>query len=94
MYIEYRDIKSKRSSVSRFGFLIEDTDEVAERNGLKKLAVPKISYKTLDPVETGKLGLFQFMIGNVDYASNEGPEDDSCCHNTRLFMSRKRVIRG
>jgi hypothetical protein len=85
MTIEYKDSESKRWSVTRFSFLIEDVDDVAGRNGLKKLAVPKISYKTLDPVETGKLGLFQFMIGNVDYATNEGPKDGSCCHNTRLI---------
>jgi hypothetical protein len=83
--VEYVESEGRGSSFSRFGFLIEDVDDVARRNGLRKLAVPKISYKTLDPVETSKLGLFQFMIGNVDYAANEGPEDDSCCHNTRLI---------
>ena len=85
MFVEYLDSESKGFKTNRFSFLIEDIDDVAKRNGLKKLAVPKISYKTLDPVETSKLGLFQFMIGNVDYATNEGPEDDSCCHNTRLI---------
>ncbi|MGD9264597.1 MAG: hypothetical protein PVJ71_02340 [Lysobacterales bacterium] len=84
LMVEYRE-DTGRGSFSRFGFLIEDVDDVAKRNGLKKLAVPKISYKTLDPVETSKLGLFQFMIGNLDYATNEGPEDDACCHNTRLI---------
>ena len=85
MTIEYRDSDSKKWSLSRFSFLIEDIDDVAKRNDLKKLAVAKISYKTLDPVETSKLTLFQLMVGNVDYATNEGPEDDSCCHNTRLI---------
>lgn len=85
MFIEYRDSQSKRHSISRFSFLIEDLDDVAGRNGLKKLAVPKISYKTLDPGETSKLTLFQFMVGNLDYATNEGPEDDKCCHNTKLI---------
>lgn len=85
MMVEYRDSESKNYSIKRFSFLVEDLDDVAKRNELKKLAVAKISYKTLDPVETGKLGLFQFMIGNVDYATNEGPEDDSCCHNTKLI---------
>jgi len=85
MIVEYKDSQSKKSSVSRFSFLIEDVDDVAKRNGLKKLEIPQISYKTLDPVETSKLSLFQFMVGNVDFASNDGPEDDSCCHNTRLI---------
>lgn len=85
MTIEYRDSGSGREWATRFGFLIEDVDDVAARNGLKKLFVPKISYKTLDEVETSKLSLFQFMVGNVDFATNQGPEDDSCCHNTRLI---------
>ncbi len=85
MMIEYRESQGRGSPVSRFSFLIEDVDDVAKRNGLKKLAIPKISYKTLDPAEISNLTLFQFMVGNVDYATNEGPEDDSCCHNTRLI---------
>ena len=85
MTVEYQDTNSKKWSISRFSFLIEDIDDVAKRNDLEKLAVAKISYKTLDPVETSKLTLFQFMVGNVDYATNEGPEDDRCCHNTRLI---------
>ena len=85
MVIEYKDSQSRNFSISRFSFLIEDVDDVASRNGVKKLAIPQIHYKTLDPVETGKFSLFQFMIGNVDFSSNDGPEDDSCCHNTRLI---------
>jgi len=85
MIVEYKDSQSKNFSISRFSFLIEDVDDVARRNDLQKLAVPHISYKTLDPVEISKFALFQFMVGNVDYATNDGPEDDSCCHNTRLI---------
>jgi len=85
MIVEYKDSKSRKWSISRFSFLIEDLDDVAGRNELKKLSVPQIAYKTLDPVETSKLSLFQFMIGNVDYASNDGPEPDECCHNTKLI---------
>ncbi len=85
MIIEYKDSQSKKFSISRFSFLIEDVDDVAKRNDLKKLAVAQISYKTLDPVEISKFAIFQFMVGNVDYASNDGPEHDSCCHNSRLI---------
>ena len=92
MIVEYKDSQSKKSSISRFSFLIEDVDDVAKRNGLKKLEVPQISYKTLDPVETSKLSLFQFMVGNVDFASNDGPEDDSCCHNTRLIGAGDNLV--
>lgn len=85
MMVEYKDSQSRNFSISRFSFLIEDVDDVAERNGLNKLSITQISYKTLDPVEISRLALFQFMVGNVDYATNQGPEEDSCCHNTRLI---------
>ena len=85
MIVEYKDSQSKKNSISRFSFLIEDLDDVAKRHKLKKLAIAKIAYKTLDPVEISKFALFQFMVGNVDYASNKGPEEDSCCHNTKLI---------
>ena len=85
MIVEYKDSQSKKFSLSRFSFLIEDVDDVAKRNNVNKLTIPQITYKTLDPVEISKFSLFQFMIGNVDFASNDGPGDDHCCHNTRLI---------
>jgi hypothetical protein len=84
LYIEYQD--SERSgSLSRFGFLIEDLDDVAERNGLEKLSIPKIPHTQLEAVTTSELTLFQYMIGNVDWAATDGPEEEECCHNTKLI---------
>ena len=92
MIVEYKDSKSAKWSISRFSFLIEDLDDVAGRNELKKLSITQIAYKTLDPVETSKFSLFQFMIGNVDYASNDGPEPDECCHNTKLIGAGNDLV--
>lgn len=85
MMIDYSDSERDGDSIRRFSFMIEDLDDVAERNDLKKLGLPQVKYKTLDPVEISKLGLFQFMIGNVDYATYDGPEALECCHNTKLI---------
>ena len=85
MMIEYKDSVENDDPITRFGFLIEDIDDVAKRNDLEKLSVAKIPYTTLDPVTTSILSLFQFMIGNLDWAAVSGPKEDECCHNSRLI---------
>jgi len=29
--------------------------------------------------------MFQYLIGNLDWAATDGPEADSCCHNSKLI---------
>jgi len=85
MVIEYKDSERNDKSITRFGFLIEDVDDMAKRNDLKELSVPKVPYRDLEPATTNQLSLFQYMIGNLDWAATSGPKDDSCCHNSRLI---------
>lgn len=84
MIIEYKD-SGKNDSITRFGFLIEDVDDVAKRNDLKELSIASVPFRQLDPVTTSRLSLFQFMIGNLDWAATSGPKDDKCCHNSKLI---------
>lgn len=84
MVIEYKD-NSKDDSITRFGFLIEDVDDLAKRNDFEELSLAKVPFRQLDPVTTTRLSLFQFMIGNLDWAATGGPKDDSCCHNSKLI---------
>ena len=84
MMIEYKD-SEKDHSITRFSFLIEDADEMAERNDLKKLTVGRVPYKRLDTLETSNLSLFQYMIGNLDWAATGGPDEDKCCHNGKII---------
>ena len=85
MVIEYKDSERDSQSITRFGFLIEDVDDMAKRNDLKKLVIPSVPYRDLETVTTSQLSLFQYMIGNLDWAATSGPKDDSCCHNSRLI---------
>ena len=84
MMVEYKD-SEKDDSITRFSFLIEDADEMAERNDLKKLTVGRVPYKKLDTLETSNLSLFQYMIGNLDWAATSGPDEDKCCHNGKII---------
>jgi len=84
MMVEYKD-SEKDNSITRFSFLIEDTDEVADRNDLKKLTVGHVPYTKLDALETSYLSLFQYLIGNLDWAATGGPDKDKCCHNGKII---------
>lgn len=72
------------SPIERFGFLIEDPDDVAKRNGLEKLSINDIVPSRLDPMETSRFMLFQYLIANLDWSALGGPKD-ACCHNARLI---------
>lgn len=83
--VTYVDSDSGRSDEERFAFLIEDDSDVAKRHGLKKLNLDSIKLSQLQPGVTNELSLFQYMIGNVDWAALAGPEPGACCHNVKLI---------
>lgn len=77
--------KKETSAGPVFAFLIEDDKDVANRFDLDKVNVPKIKVSQLDTYEAALLGLFQYMIGNVDWAATMGPQPEECCHNIKLI---------
>jgi hypothetical protein len=81
----YVDSKTGKKIEDRFAFLIEDDSDVAKRHDLKKLNVPKIKVSRLEPGITSQFSLFQYMIGNVDWAALGGPDPTECCHNVKLI---------
>jgi len=85
MQIEYVDSDGQDKTITRFGFFIEDIDDVAERVDMEKLEIPQVSYRNLDPLQTSYYSLFQYMVGNLDWAATDGPKKDLCCHNSRLI---------
>jgi hypothetical protein len=75
-----------RSVISRVGFFIEDTDDVAKRNGMNEIrASERIPIPTLSPTESARYALFQHMIANHDWSMRAGPAGDECCHNAKLI---------
>jgi hypothetical protein len=87
--IIYFDLeRNKPMDDGRFAFLIEDHRDVAKRHDLKKLEIPSISYKRMEPNLASIFSLFQYMIGNVDWASIRGPDPEECCHNVKLIANK------
>lgn len=83
--ITYIDNEGRRKPITRYGFFIEDVDDLAERNSLEEKSIPKVRSSRLDPGLTARYVLFQFMIGNLDWSSIRGPDPEECCHNTKLL---------
>ena len=83
--IDYVDDRG-RPVASRLGFFIEDIGHVAARNGTQPAVVGRtVSTGSLAPADATRVALFQYMIGNLDWATRAGPPGDSCCHNSRLI---------
>lgn len=83
--IDYRE-SGRGSGLRRAGFLIEDLDDVARRNGLTRtIAGDVIPRARLEPKQAARTALFQYMIGNLDWGMRAGPEGEGCCHNFRLL---------
>jgi hypothetical protein len=85
LQVTYMDSEERESEGTRFAFLIEDDSDVAKRNDLKKVELASIPPQRLDPDQAALLGLFQYMIGNTDWASLRGPDPAECCHNVKLI---------
>ena len=85
LMISYLDGEDDKKPLVRFGFLIEDVDDVAKRRDLKELEIPKVRYTKLDPEETAYYSLFQYMLSNLDWSATGGRDPEECCHNTKLI---------
>jgi len=65
--ITYKDINDKGKDVQRYGFLIEDDDIMAERNGGQISEVLMSNHDRCERNTLDVFTLFQFMIGNLDW---------------------------
>lgn len=83
--VDYVDAAG-RPITSRVGFFLEDIDDVARRNGMREAKVgTRIPVPRLRPADSGRVGVFEYMIGNLDWAMQAGPPGDNCCHNSLLI---------
>lgn len=96
--VTYRYSDRDGREETRFGFLIEDVDDLADRIGMEAVEVGsgEVASAQLDATAAAQFALFEFMIGNLDWDMTHGPEPDECCHNARLIFadeeSRTAVI--
>jgi hypothetical protein len=92
--IDYVEARSGTVRIHRHGFLTEDIDELAERNGLKQVKTGNIDHGQLDPAATARSDLFQYMIGNQDWSDVATPAGTNCCHNVKLLGKEAKSSSG
>jgi hypothetical protein len=81
--IDYVD-SGGHSVARRYGFFIEDADDLAKRNGMREARIrDRFPVTRLSPRDAARFALFQYMIGNLDWAMQAGPGGDDCCHNSK-----------
>jgi hypothetical protein len=84
LVVTYLDSATGNRDGPHLAFLIEDDGAVARRNGLKKIKLAEIGPTQLEPLESSRFALFQYLIGNTDWAALSGPSE-KCCHNSTLM---------
>jgi hypothetical protein len=84
MRITYVDTEGG-DSIERWGFVIEDEEDIGTRLGLERLEVAELSYRDLDASQTILITMYQYLIGNLDFSFVRGPEGSDCCHNSVPF---------
>ncbi len=74
-------------TITRPGFVIEDDDDVAERNGLEVVEARWLRYDQLDPQRQNLVHMFEYMIGNTEYSLVNPEPDKDCCHNIDVLSA-------
>lgn len=65
--ITYIDSNKKMGKMKRYGFLIEDTDEMVARVGGKEYEQLNPDPSIVSAMNENTMAVFQYMIGNADY---------------------------
>jgi hypothetical protein len=85
--VDYAEPDGKVTT-SRWGFFIEEIDDVGMRNGVSEArAADRVLASQLEPTQAARVALFEYMIGNLDWSMRAGPAGEGCCHNSRLMGS-------
>lgn len=81
--INYVDTDTARPAIRRYGFLIENIADMAERNGTHVLKAEGVTQCQVNPDAMTRLAIFQYMIGNLDWSVPAN-------HNVRLLAPSPR----
>lgn len=83
--ITYRDTKSRGREKVQPAFILEPDRQLGKRTGRKRIRPPQVDFVQMSARETTYNLLFQYLIGNTDFAVKRGPSGEGCCHNGRVF---------
>ena len=84
--ITYQDLQDAKPDGPHFAFLIEPLGDMARRNGQRRAHQVVFAPTDFDAPALSRYMLFQYLIGNTDWALISGPKDGACCHNARVLV--------
>jgi hypothetical protein len=71
----------------RLGFVIEDDEAVARRNGLQIVKIRRIEPEDVDRKRQNLVHLFEYMIANTEYSLVNPEPGKDCCHNMDVLSA-------
>ncbi|MEX1185718.1 MAG: hypothetical protein WEA80_03930 [Gemmatimonadaceae bacterium] len=86
-HVTYVDSASGRQTAARHGFILEDDDDMAARNGGKQMELKGAKSGDLDPFTDALVGVFQYLIGGSDWSV-------AGLHNIQLVSQPEGVVRA
>ncbi len=66
--VNYIDTKKKRKSIRQYGFFIEPVGMLLSRTNSVQIKLRSLNQKSIVPKVMDRLAIFNFMIGNYDWA--------------------------
>lgn len=88
LQVNYVDTEGA-APMTKLGFVIEDEDDVAERNGMHPIRTGDISKDDINPVEQSFINVFEYFIGNTEFSLVRAEPGEYCCHNIDLISATK-----
>jgi hypothetical protein len=85
LHVTYVDSKQKMKSYSQYAFLIEDTKDMTDRNNCVEIKNKKFSNETINRHQITFVSIFEFMIGNTDWAVGN-------YHNIKLMAPKTDTL--
>ncbi len=79
--LNYQDSSGKKKTITQHAFLLEDFKQVAKRNNSENWTGKKIATEASDRRQTTIVSVFEYMIGNTDWAI-------PVSHNIKLLHSK------
>ncbi|MGI8617638.1 MAG: hypothetical protein ACR2L6_00940 [Gemmatimonadaceae bacterium] len=85
--VTYVDSATGRPTATRYGFILEDDDDMALRNGAKQLELQGAQAGDLDAFTDALVGIFEYMIGGSDWSV-------AALHNVQLVSQADGTVRA
>lgn len=83
--IDYEYDSGSRYRDAQIGFFLEDKRSVTARTQLDEIKIKTLKPDRLNAADLGRYALFQYFIGNTDWAVLASRGDEDCCHNGILL---------